>query len=100
MMRSRTLKPAAIALVMSAALLVPLAAPAQSFPPAHNYEVHALTLNGAGCRVADIDAGMAVGWCDTEAGRRAFAWTEATGMMDLGTLGGSRALAFSTRAGR
>src|SRR4029079_13540325 len=65
-----------------------------------NYEAHPLTLNGVGCRVSDIDAGMAVGWCDTGTGRRVFHTTEATGVMDLGTLGGTTALAVSTRNGR
>ena len=97
MMRTILLKHAVFPLILSAALAIPLAANAQTFPPARNYEVHQLTLNGAGCRVSDIDAGMAVGWCGNEAPRRAFAWTEATGMMDLGTLGGTTALAFGTR---
>jgi probable HAF family extracellular repeat protein len=88
---------AALIPFLSVALAVPLTANAQTFPPARNYEVHALTLNGLGCRVSDIDAGMAVGWCGNEAPRRAFAWTEATGMIDLGTLGGTTALAFGTR---
>lgn len=97
MMRTNPLKHAALPLILFAALAIPLAANAQTFPVASNYEVHALTLNGAGCRVSDIDAGMAVGWCGNEAPRRAFAWTEATGMIDLGTLGGTTALAFGTR---
>jgi probable HAF family extracellular repeat protein len=97
MKRTNPLYEAVLPLILSAALAIPLAANAQTFPPARNYEVHALTLNGAGCRVSDIDAGMAVGWCGNEAPRRAFAWTEATGMMDLGTLGGTTALAFGTR---
>ena len=100
MMRTHLLKHAALSLILSTALVIPLAANAQTFRPARNYEVHALTLNGVGCRVSDIHAGMAVGWCDNEGGRRAFAWTEATGMMDLGTLGGTTALAFATRDGR
>jgi probable HAF family extracellular repeat protein len=100
MMRTNLLKHAALPLILSAALAIPLAANAQTFRPARNYEIHPLTLNGVGCRVADIDAGMAVGWCGNEAPRRAFAWTEATGMMDLGTLGGTTALAFATRSGR
>lgn len=70
---------------------IPLAANARSlFPPDSNYELHELTLNGGDCGVADIDRGVAVGSCDTEAGTRAFAWTEATGMIDLGTLGRGR----------
>jgi len=97
MKRTNLLYKAALPLILSAALAIPLAANAQTFRPARNYEVHALTLNGAGCRVSDIDAGMAVGWCGNEAPRRAFAWTEATGMIDLGTLGGTTALAFATR---
>jgi probable HAF family extracellular repeat protein len=100
MKRTNLLCKAVLPLILSGALAVPLAANAQTFPPARNYEVHALTLNGAGCRVSDIDAGMAVGWCGNEAPRRAFAWTEATGMIDLGTLGGTTALAFGTRNGR
>ena len=97
MKRTNLLPKAALPLILSAALAVPLTANAQTFPPANNFDVHELTLNGAGCRVADIDAGMAVGWCGNEGPRRAFAWTEATGMMDLGTLGGTMALAFGTR---
>ena len=97
MKRTNLLSKAALPLILSAALAIPLAANAQTFPRARNYEVHALTLNGVGCRVFDIDAGMAVGWCGNEAPRRAFAWTEATGVMDLGTLGGTTALAFGTR---
>jgi probable HAF family extracellular repeat protein len=85
MMRTNLLKLAALPLILSTALAIPLAAHAQISPTAHNYEAHPLTLNGVGCRVSDIDAGMAVGWCDTATGRRAFAWTEATGVMDLGT---------------
>ena len=100
MMRTNLLKHAALPLILSATLAIPLAANAKTFRPARNYEIHQLTLNGAGCRVSDIDAGMAVGWCGNEAPRRAFAWTEATGMMDLGTLGGTTALAFATRSGR
>jgi len=100
MMRTNLLKHAALPLILSTALAVPLAAHAQISPTARNYEAHPLTLNGVGCRVSDIDAGMAVGWCDTATGRRAFAWTEATGVMDLGTLGGTTALALSTRNGR
>ena len=100
MKRTNLLAKAALPLILSAALVIPLAANAQTFPRAPNYEVHALTLNGAGCRVSDIDSGMAVGWCGNEAPRRAFAWTEATGMIDLGTLGGTTALAFGTRNGR
>jgi len=97
MKRTNLRSKAALPLILSAALAIPLAANAQTFPGAHNFEVHELTLNGAGCRVADIDAGMAVGWCGNEPPRRAFAWTEATGMIDLGTLGGTTALAFGTR---
>jgi probable HAF family extracellular repeat protein len=100
MKRASPLSKAALPLIVSAALAIPLAANAQTFRPAHNFEVHELTLNGAGCRVSDIDAGMAVGWCGNEPPRRAFAWTEATGMIDLGTLGGTTALAFATRKGR
>jgi probable HAF family extracellular repeat protein len=100
MPRTNPLSQAALPLILSAALAIPLAANAQTFRPARNFEVHELTLNGAGCRVSDIDAGMAVGWCGNEAPRRAFVWTEATGMMDLGTLGGTTALAFGTRKGR
>jgi probable HAF family extracellular repeat protein len=100
MTRTNPLKHAAFCILLSAALALPLAANAQTFPPARNYVVHELTLNGAGCTVSDIDSGMAVGWCGNEAPRRAFAWTEATGMMDLGTLGGTSALAFGTRNGR
>ena len=66
MKRINLLCKAALPLILSAALVIPLAASAQTFPPARNYEVHALTLNGVGCRVSDIDAGMAVGWCDTK----------------------------------
>lgn len=96
MMRTNLLKHAALPLILSAALTIPLAANAETFHPARNYEVHPLNLNGVGCRVSDIDAGMAVGWCG-EAPRHSFAWTEATGMIDLGTLGGTMALAVSTR---
>ena len=97
MKRTNPLSKAALPLILSAALAIPLAARAQTFPAAHNFEVHELTLNGVGCRVSDIDAGMAVGWCGNEPPRRAFAWTESTGMIDLGTLGGTTALAFGTR---
>jgi probable HAF family extracellular repeat protein len=96
MMRTYLLKRAGLLLMLSSALAIPLAANAQTIHHANNYEVHPLTLNGAGCRVADIDAGMAVGSCG-EAPRHAFAWTEATGMMDLGTLGGTMSLAVNTR---
>ena len=52
-------------MILSAALAIPLAANAQTvFPPARNYEVHELTLNGSGCLVTDIDRGMAVGLCN------------------------------------
>ena len=100
MMRTNLLKHAALPLVLSTALAIPLAAHAEIFPSARNYEAIPLTLNGVGCRVADIEDGLAVGWCDTDTGRRAFAWTEATGLMDLGTLGGTSAIAESIRDGR
>ena len=100
MMRTKLPKHAALPLILSAALLIPPAANAQTFRPGRNYEVHPLTLNGVGCGVTDIDAGMAVGWCGSEGPQRAFAWTEATGMVDLGTLGGTKALAVATRSGR
>jgi len=80
---------------------IPLPANAQTvFPRARNYEVHELTLNGSGCLVTDIDRGMAVGLCNLETPRRAFAWTEATGVIDLGTLGGTSAVALGTRDAR
>jgi probable HAF family extracellular repeat protein len=71
-------------------------------PPAPGYEVHELTLNGAGCRAAGIDAGVVVGWCNTPEGTstRAFVWTEATGVVDIGTLGGSNAGASAVHGGR
>jgi len=96
MMRTNLLKHSLL-LILSTAFS--LSVNAQTFPPARNYEVHPLVLNGVGCRVSDIDAGMAVGWCG-DSPRHAFAWTEATGIMDLGTLGGTTALAMGTRSGR
>ncbi|MGH8174974.1 MAG: hypothetical protein ACREV5_01780 [Steroidobacter sp.] len=76
--------------------------PAAPLPPSRNYEVHHLTLNGAGCKVAGIDAGAAVGTCNTPDGAsvRAFIWMEATGVVDIGTLGGSSAGAGAIDAGR
>ncbi len=70
--------------------------------PAHNYEVHEITLDGAGCRVQAIQRGQAVGWCRTPdaAAVRAFIWTEATGTVDIGTLGGSGASASAIDKGR
>jgi probable HAF family extracellular repeat protein len=90
---------AVLAMIISTAA-IPFAANAQTvFPRARNYEVHELTLNGIGCRVNDIDRGMAAGWCGTDP-MRAFAWTEAMGVIDLGTLGGTSAFAIGTRNGR
>ena len=101
MMRTNLMTNAALAMILSAALAIPLAANAQTvFPRARNYEVHELTLNGSGCLVTDIDRGMAVGLCNLETPRRAFAWTEAMGVIDLGTLGGTGAIALGTRDGR
>ena len=86
MMRTNLMTNAALAMILSAALAIPLAANAQTvFPSARNYEVHELTLNASGCIVTDIDRGMAVGLCNLETPRRAFAWTEAMGVIDLGT---------------
>lgn len=69
------------------------AADDQPIPRARNYEVHELTLNGEHCRVTGIDAGAAVGSCNTpdRTAGRAFIWTKATGVVDIGTLGGSSA---------
>jgi probable HAF family extracellular repeat protein len=101
MTRTNLMSDAVLPLLFAAAMAMPLAANAQTvFPPANNYVVHELTLNGSGCRVMDIDRGMAVGYCDTSTSRRAFAWTEAMGVFDLGTLGGTTALAYGTRNGR
>jgi probable HAF family extracellular repeat protein len=101
MMRTNPMTRAVLPLLFSAALAIPLAANAQTvFRPARNYEVHELTLNGGGCRVMDIDRGMAAGFCNTESSMRAFAWTEAMGVIDLGTLGGTNAVAWGTRNGR
>ena len=60
---------------------------------ARNYEVVELTLDGEHCRVNAIDAGAAVGSCNTadRTAGRAFIWTKATGVVDIGTLGGSSA---------
>lgn len=70
--------------------------------PARNFEVHYLVLDGAGCRATSIDRGMVVGWCNTPAGTsmRAFVWTEATGVADIGTLGGTNSSARAVRVGR
>jgi len=61
--------------------------------PARNYEAVELTLNGEHCRVNGIDAGAAVGTCNTpdRTAGRAFIWTKETGVVDIGTLGGSSA---------
>jgi probable HAF family extracellular repeat protein len=56
---------------------------------ARNYEVIELTLNGEFCTVNGIDAGAAFGSCHTPAAERAFIWTKETGVVDIGTLGGS-----------
>lgn len=58
-----------------------------------NFTVHELTLGGSQCAVEAINDGRAVGWATTpgDAEVHAFLWTEAGGMMDLGTLGGDRA---------
>jgi probable HAF family extracellular repeat protein len=60
---------------------------------ARNYELYELTLNGEHCRVNGIDAGAAVGTCNTpdRTAGRAFIWTKETGVVDIGTLGGSSA---------
>jgi probable HAF family extracellular repeat protein len=69
--------------------------------PPQKYEVHPLTLNGARCRVTGIDSGAAVGACFTSDGAaRAFVWTEETGVVDIGTLGGSSAGAGAIDRGR
>jgi probable HAF family extracellular repeat protein len=59
--------------------------------PARHYDTHLLTLNGQQCRVFDISEGRAVGWCHAPqyGMRQAFAWTQQTGVVALGTLGGS-----------
>lgn len=91
---------AGLSFIFCAVMAIPQAANAQTpFPSARNYDVHALTLNGANCRVNDIDRGTAVGYCG-ESPRRAFAWTEATGAIDLGTLGGTMSAAWGVRNGR
>lgn len=58
---------------------------------ARNFEVHEITLNGEGCAVSAIDSGVAVGSCLIAGGAEmhAFVWTEATGVIDIGTLGGT-----------
>jgi probable HAF family extracellular repeat protein len=60
---------------------------------ARDYEVHELTLNGDGCGVATIEAGVAVGRCflPGRTAARAFIWTQVRGVVDIGTLGGSLA---------
>ena len=100
MTRTNLMIKAALPMLLVAALAVPLPANAQVFRPARNYDVHELTLNGVGCRVSNIDRGMAVGWCGVDSPIRGFAWTEATGIIDLGTLGGTRTFAWGTRGGR
>jgi probable HAF family extracellular repeat protein len=59
--------------------------------PARHFDVHYLTLDGAQCRVFDISDGRAVGWCHSpqHGAQRAFVWTQETGVVALGTLGGS-----------
>ena len=99
MMRTKLMINAALPMLLAAALTIPSPANAQTFPKARNYEAHEITLNGKGCLITDIDRGMAVGLCNLETPTRAFAWTEATGVMDLGTLGGSSAIASGTRGG-
>ena len=63
---------------------------AAQIPPARHFDVHYLTLNGAQCRVFDISDGRAVGWCHAPhyGTQRAFVWTQETGVVALGTLGG------------
>ena len=75
---------AGLALIFCALLTLPPAHAQTPFPTARNYDVHALTLNGVNCRVNDIDRGMAVGYCG-DSPRRAFVWTEANGVVELGT---------------
>jgi hypothetical protein len=70
------------------------AASAGDLPPqARNYEVHQLSWDGYACGVGGIDDGVAVGSCLALDGgpSRAFIWSEATGMTNIGTLGGSGA---------
>lgn len=94
------------AAVFALSLISPSAVASEStsvrVPRAPPYEVHHLALNGAGCKVAQIDAGTAVGTCNTPDGAsvRAFIWTEATGVVDIGTLGGSSAGAGAVEGGR
>src|SRR5437868_10976809 len=65
---------------------------ADTIRPARDYEVRELKLNGFGCKIQALDQGTAVGWCNTASGgTHAFVWTQQTGVVDIGTLGGSRA---------
>jgi len=77
-------------------LLIPGSACYILAPPpaeAQTFTVHELTLGGSECQVEAINDGRAAGWATTpgDAEIHAFAWTEADGMIDLGTLGGARA---------
>jgi probable HAF family extracellular repeat protein len=86
-------KASVLALSLLQVSSIGFAADDQPIRRARNYEVHELTLNGEHCRVTGIDAGAAVGTCNTpdRTAGRAFIWTKATGIVDIGTLGGSSA---------
>jgi probable HAF family extracellular repeat protein len=83
----------AIVATLSAAPAADASEEVSRLPQARNYAVHPVTLNGAGCKVGAIDAGAAAGTCNTPAGgaTRAVIWTEAAGVVDIGTLGGASA---------
>jgi probable HAF family extracellular repeat protein len=99
-MRTKLVTRGGLMALCTALLAIPLAALAQTLPSrVSHYDVHPLTLNGEGCRVSAIENGVAVGYCGASP-RRAFAWTEANGVMDLGTLGGTTSEAWGTRGAR
>src|SRR5262245_33299945 len=90
MLTLRRLVPVAVALAF---LSAPLVATAKKppVPLAKHYTVVNLTLGGTNCRVLAMNDGAAVGSAHTpgDAETHAFVWTEASGMVDLGTLGGT-----------
>src|SRR5688500_3460734 len=75
---------------------------------AQSFIVHELDFGGSQTIVQDIDGGRAAGWGtwppnvggENETEVHAFTWTEAGGIVDIGTLGGTRAQALAVDGDR
>ncbi len=73
-----------------AGMVLSLLAPTAALAGGSLTDLGTLGGNSSGIYALSADGSVVAGWADTASGtRRAFRWTQASGMVDLGSLGGS-----------